>query len=425
MKGMLTLFFFLSTAVWGYGQFKNIKLDDADPSSCATGISVNPRNPADIVAVSGPDNAYITRDGGVNWKKQKIACPVGISGYPTLTRDDKGNLFFFHLPGGGEGNALDRIVVQRSDNGGETWSDGESIGLNPAKYQQRQWAILDGRGNFFVTWTQYEPSGDSGNECQSTILFSLSKNGKKWTEPAVIARNTGCFGDDKRTSGAVPAVTYDGKVFVVWSDGRKIVLDRSFNGGEWWLSNDIQVADQIGGSTLLIPGQGEAYSTPVTSSDHSKSRYRGSLYIVWADQRNGEDDTDIWFTRSHNFGDNWSLPSRVHDDTGGKHQYMPWMCVDPATGYLYIVYYDRSNYDDDRTDVFLSWSIDGGASFRRVKISEEPFTPEIEATSGNLTHISAYGGTITPIWTRFEGGKPSTWTTVIKHSDLEAAGRTK
>jgi carbohydrate-selective porin OprB len=42
---------------------------------------------------------------------------------------------------------------------------------------------------------------------------------------------------------------------------------------------------------------------PVLKVDNSKSRMNGSLYLVWADQRNGENDTDIWFMRSTNQGD--------------------------------------------------------------------------------------------------------------------------
>jgi outer membrane protein assembly factor BamB len=247
----------------------------------------------------------------------------------------------------------------------------------------------------------------------------MSKNSKKWSDPVVISQLPGnCIDDDNTTQGAWPAVTSDGKVFVAWSNGGKIYLDRSFNGGSLWLTNDIQVAEQKGGWDLKIPGHDKCNGMPVLMADNSKSPYRGSLYLVWADQRNGEEDTDIWFTRSHNFGDNWSSPARINDDGKGKHQYMPSMAIDNETGYVYIVYYDRRNYDDQQTDVYLAYSADGGANFKNVRISEKAFTPQEDVTFGDHNNISAHEGMVAPVWTRMDDGKTSVWTAVIRAEEL-------
>lgn len=415
----------LTQAFAGVGQVKNVMLDDVgEGPACQLTIAINPRQPANILAARTPDNLYVTKDGGTTWAKKKVSSPLGVSGDPALITDEKGNFYFFHQSasdGSGEEGAPrpDRIVVQRSGDGGENWSDGESIGVNPSRHLQGQWATIDGRGNLYVSWTQFDRFGDPSASCQSNIMFSMSKNGKKWTEPVVISQAAGsCVPDGNGPSGAVPAVTYDGKVMIAWSGHESILLDRSFNGGEWWLSNDIVVNAHTGGSVLDIPGHGACGNTPMLLTDNSKSHYRGSLYLVWADQRNGEDDTDIWFTRSHNFGDNWSAPSRVNDDGKGKHQYMPWMAVDQSTGYIYILYYDRRNYDDNRTDVYLAYSTDGGASFRNVRISEEPFTPSEGAKQDRYNSVSAQKGIIAPIWTRVDDGKVTVWTAAIRHEDL-------
>jgi hypothetical protein len=157
---------------------------------------------------------------------------------------------------------------------------------------------------------------------------------------------------------------------------------------------------------------------PVLMTDKSKGVYRGSLYVTWADQRNGEHDTDIWFIRSNNFGDNWSSPLRVNKDAPGKHQYLPWMAVDATTGFVYILYYDRSGYTDLQTDVFLAYSVDGGLSFKNTRISETPFVPSENSFFGDYLNISAHKGVITPVWTRMDNGITSVWTAVIKHEDL-------
>jgi hypothetical protein len=85
---------------------------------------------------------------------------------------------------------------------------------------------------------------------------------------------------------------------------------------------------------------------------------------------------------------------------------------------VYIVYYDRRNYEDNHTDVYLSYSFDGGNSFKEVKISETPFIPDAAKFFGDYINIDAYSGIITPIWTRMDNGKTSIWTTVIKDEEL-------
>lgn len=425
LKGILFLLI-VGVAPSAFSQFHNSKIDElGDVNICAPTIAINPRYPNNILAGVSPGNVYYTKDMGKVWVKGTPLSEFGMAGRPTILADEKGKIYYLHASDstrGEEGSAVDRydrIVIQSSDDGGGSWTKGEFIGMNHPKDQGKQWASTDSRGNIFVTWTQFDNYGNAAPDCRSNVFFSMSKNGKKWSDPAIISQQAGnCIDDDSTPEGAMAAASFDGKVFVAWANQEKIFLDRSFNGGEWWLSNDILVAEQEGGWNLRVPGHNRANCKPVLMSDNSKSSFRGSLYIVWADQRNGEDDTDIWFSRSHNFGDNWSYPTRVNNDGKGKHQYMPWMTVDQSTGYLYIVYYDRRNYDDNRTDVYVAYSVDGGASFKNVAISESPFVPQEGALFGEQTNISAHRGVVAPIWTRMDDGKTSIWTTIIRQEDL-------
>jgi len=198
-------------------------------------------------------------------------------------------------------------------------------------------------------------------------------------------------------------------------------MDRSLDGGKMWLSSDVVITDQVGGWDMKIPGHDRCNGMPVLQIDKTKTEKRGLLYLIWADQINGENDTDIWFTRSANFGDNWTHRVRVNNDGPGKHQYLPWMTIDQATGYIYILYYDRRNYEDNQTDVYLAYSTNAGATFKNIKISETPFVPVETTFFGDYSNISAHKGIITPIWTRMDNGQTSIWTAVIKHDDLEKA----
>jgi len=410
----------------GYAQFKNIQLDKGGDYACEPSIAINLKNPNNIVAGSVLDNVYVTHDGGKTWTQSKLTSSMGVYGDPAIFSDSKGNFYYFHLsdPTKGQGDftseMLDRIVVQSSTDDGKTWSDGAGIGLNHPKDQDKQWATIDNKGNIIVTWTQFDTYGDSSKSCQSNILLSMSKNGKKWSDPVVISQTPGdCVDSDNTAEGAVPAVTFDGKMFVTWSSQGKIFMDRSFDGGATWLSNDVFIAQQPGGWDLKIPGHDRANGMPVLMANNGPIHLRGMLCLLWADQRNGENDTDIWFTRSANYGDNWAEPIRINDDRPGKHQYLPWMAIDQTTGFIYVVYYDRRSYDDNQTDVYLAWSEDQGASFTNVKISETPFTPSETSFFGDYTNIAAHKGIITPIWARMDDGKTSIMTAVIRHEDLK------
>jgi hypothetical protein len=338
--------------------------------------------------------------------------------------DGKGTFYAFHLSDPtGEGwrneKSLDHIVCHVSKDGGRTWDEGNSIGYNPPKDQDKPWATVDTKGNVFVAWTEFDKYASPDSTCQSNIVLSISSNGKKWSKPVKLSQTPGnCVDDDDTAEGAVPAVSADGKVFVAWANGGQIYLDRSFDGGGMWLTNDITVGEQPGGWDLSIPGHDRCNGMPVLMVDQSNGYYRGCLYLVWADQRNGPSDTDVWFMRSNTYGDNWSTPLKIGKDSTNRHQYLPWMTVDQKTGYIYIVYYDRSQYDDNQTDVYLAYSSDSGASFKSERISETPFTPVDTSFFGDYTNISAHDGVIVPVWARMDNGVTSVWTAIIRQDDL-------
>ena len=167
----------------------------------------------------------------------------------------------------------------------------------------------------------------------------------------------------------------------------KIYFDRSTDGGVTWLKKDVEVADQPGGWHPNVPGFGKATGAPVSGCDISYGEHHGTIYVNWSDQRNGENDTDIWLAKSTDKGDSWSEPIRVNDDEVvmmGRHQCYNWMAVDPITGHIYVVFYDRRNHSDLKTDVYLAISIDGGASFTNEIISEKPFEANADIYMGSL-----------------------------------------
>jgi hypothetical protein len=403
---------------------KNILIDESTGSTgpCEPTIYISPNTPGFIAAGAILDRAYVSTDYGRNWKKIKLKSPYGVYGDPVVVIDKKDNIFFAHLsnPLGKAYTSeefLDRIVVQKSSDRGQSWNGGTYPPVDHKKDHDKHWMAIDPfTNNLLMSWTEFDKYGSKDPDCRSRILFSLSKDeGESWTQPIVISQLEGdCIDGDDTTEGAVPCIGIDGTYYVAWSYAEKIYLDISNDKGKTWLMQDIEVADQPGGWTFDVSGVGRVNGMPIIKADHSKGPNRGTLYINFSDQRNGTNNTDVWLVKSMDNGQTWSKPIKVNDNQNVSHQYFTWMDVDPSTGYIYIVFYDRREQKgSDYTDVYIAVSTDGGQSFQNKKISESPFLQEKSVFFGDYNNISAFDGIVRPIWTRQDGRKLSVWTAIL------------
>lgn len=412
-------------------RFQNVEIDAGiafvgpeEPSIC-----ISPLNQNKMVAGSNINNVYYSHDGGKTWMEQKLSSEKhGVYGDPVIGADSSGNFFFFHLSdpdhlGWASDSLLDRIVCQRSSDGGKTWNDGSAIGLNPPKDQDKEWNTIDFRnGNIYVTWTEFDKYGSENPQDKSRILFSKSLDtGITWSKPFILSQYEGnCIDSDSTTEGAVPCVSPEGKIYVAWSLGESIFFDKSEDEGETWLLNDKKIARHEGGWDMNIPGINRCNGMPVLKCDIAqKSSFKGRVYLNWVDTRNGYNNPDVFLKYSDDEGESWSETIKVNQDSLEAYQFFTWMDVDPVTGYVYIVYYDRRAYADNQTDVYLSVSRDGGDHFEDFKISESPFTPISTFFFGDYNNISAFNGVIRPIWTRFNNGRLSILTALISDADLK------
>ena len=426
----ITVFIFLLNIFYtfSYSQvYREIVIDDSgDPNEPA--IVLNPNNTNEIVAGANIDSYYYSRDGGYTWNEGTLQSTNGVWGDPAIACDSEGNFYFFHLSNAQNGVWIDRIVCQKSVNGGQSWNNGSYTGLNGNKQQDKQWATVDrANNNIYVTWTQFDEYGSSDPGKFSNILFSKSlDSGANWSSPIQINQISGdCIDSDNTTEGAFPAVSPNGEIYVAWA-GKKtngenaILFDKSSDGGDTWLNNDIVVTDFPGGWDYNIPGISRCNGLPILKCDTSGGTYNGTLYINWTDQENGTDDTDVWLIKSIDGGETWSNKIRVNNDSPSKHQFLTWMDIDQTNGKLYFIFYDRRNYSDTKTDVYLAISDDGGETFENVKISESPFVPNV-GFFGDYTNISVYDGKIAPIWARADGGHLSIRTIVPDNSGINTA----
>jgi len=399
-----------------------IKIDEGRfLGPCEPTISICKTNPDIIVGGAILDRVYRSEDGGRTWSKNKMESQYGVYGDPVVRSDYLGNFYYAHLsnPKGQayvDTSFLDRIVIQKSVDQGITWNGGTFTLPRSPKDQDKQWLAIDPSDNsVFVTWTEFDLYASKKPSDKSRILFSKSTDfGGSWSYPLVLSELEGdCIDDDQTTEGAVPCMGPNGELYVAWAFDEKIYFDKSYDKGKTWLDKDIFVANQIGGWTFDIPGISRCNGLPITSVDRSGGEHNGTIYVNWGDQKNGEDDTDIWISKSTDEGNNWSEPIRVNTDPKGRHQFLSWMDVDQATGYIYIVFYDRRNHDDNTTDVYLARSTDGGQSFTNQKINSKSFSPKASVFFGDYNDISVHNGRVRPIWTQLDGYGLSVWTCLI------------
>ncbi len=418
MKYFLLVCFLLLLSSQEFGQYQNVMINNpssTDPEEVS--IAIDPSNPNYLAAGANIDYTYYSTDGGYNWNQQTLSSSLGVWGDPCLVFDGSGNLYYGHLSVATYW--IDRIVIQRSTNHGATFNDGAGIGFNNPKNQDKEWIGVDMTnspysGNVYVTWTEFDSYGSGSSSDSSRIRFSRSTDqGLTWSPAVTISDVSGdCYDSDNTDEGAVPTVGPNGEVYVSWAGPVGLVFDKSTDGGITW-GTDKFVSDIPGGWDFAIPGIYRANGLPITICDtSSNSPYNGNIYINWSDQRNGTDNTDVFFVKSTDGGNTWTTPLKVNDDNTTRQQFFTWMTIDQTTGFIYCCFYDRRNTTGAATDVYVARSTDGGDSFDNFKVSESSFTPTSGVFFGDYTNIAAYNRMVYPMWMRLSGSL-SVWTAII------------
>jgi hypothetical protein len=409
MRGVALL---LLAIVPAFAQVKNVLVGEVPEGAhgVAIGSYINARSPA-IITAFVPGAVFNSLDSGVTWT------PVSIPGVEKgqglhMAADSKGTLYYFYAAPGEKGT--EGYFTKSSDNGKE-WSEAKSFGVAPGSATAFTMGSHPKKDAVLLLWTETARA----DGCTSNIIISATySGGKKWGEPMRLNKESGtCDDSGGMLTAASPIIAKDGKVFALWAANQKLTLDRSFDGGKMWISSDLHVGDQAGGSQLPIPGSAKGTPSFAATIDNTDTRTTGIIYVVFADQRNGTTDTDIWLLRTPNHGDNWTYPFRINKDEPGAHQYSPRIAVDNASGYVYVTYFDRRIDKELATDVYLAYSTDGGGAFDEIKITQTPFTPE--GTVPELLSVSAHKGVVHVLWTTRESGATKVRSATFRHDRLK------
>jgi hypothetical protein len=418
-KNLFLLFaFFLCLVEFAYAQYTNVMISNTN-SPEEISICINPKNPSQVVAGANLNNVFHSTDGGLSWNIGILTEPTyGVWGDPIIFTDTSGAFYYSHLSNPAAGSWIDRIVFQKSTDGGATWSPGTYTGLNGAKAQDKEAVVVNPLTNeIYVTWTQFDIYGSADPADSSLILFSKSADaGATWSTPVRLSMDAGnCIDSDSTVEGAIPMIGPAGEIYVVWTGPNGLVFNKSLDNGLTWLPHEITITSTPGGWDYNIAGLQRCNGLPQAICDLSPGPNYGTIYINWTDQRNGTTDTDVWLIKSADGGTTWSSPIRVNDDAPGRQQFLTWMDIDETNGYIYCVFYDRRNFvpPSQKTDVYLARSTDGGNTFTNYKINQNFFTPSPAIFFGDYIGISVYDNIVRPAWMQYASGVLSVWTAIV------------
>jgi hypothetical protein len=386
-------------------------------------IAVNPKNPRQlVVAWQINASAAYSDNGGRTWTIASGTAPKDyrVSGDVSLAYDGSGNAFLCYIAFDklgstnywAQGATRNGIFVRRSPDGGKTWEPNavpviahESTPNIP--FEDKSWIVAatsgPHSGDLYVGWTQFTLAA-------SDMLFSRSTDsGKTWSAPIRLNSVSGLPRDDNGDlEGFHGVVGPDGTLYTVWDDRDGIMMAISHDGGRTF-SKDQRIIP-AGPAYFGIAGVSRSNGFSQIGIDPRSGR----LYVAWSDYING--DVDVFVSSSGDHGQTWSSPVRVNNDPlhNGADQFFQWMAVDPVTGAVNLIFYDRreinagrennarrgnSNRSEDNrlATVTLARSVDEGRSFANYTFDPQSFEPEGDFL-GDYLALTAWDGKVFGAW---------------------------
>ena len=432
-----------------------------------TTIDVNPANPKNLVAgandyrvFNARENrndtsgwAYASFDGGATWTNVQLPhltfatgatgalSDMDAAGDPAVAFGPNNTVYYANIAFSrlNDGNG---VTVSKSTDGGLTWGepsivqiDGVDGAGNPSPtpyFNDKEWIAVDQvSGAVYVTWTRFGPSG-------SPIVVSKSTDGGITWSPFVEVNGDFANGVTPYSQGSNPKVGKHGELYIANesaicqtlacdqpTDHDATVVAESTDGGatftnvEVAANYDFPFNPDVGDMTLT----GENWrinSYPQLTIDLKTGR----LYLAWADDRNGQYDSngqsiktngDVFLTSSSN----GSLWTQLYQLGTGADEVFP--AVAAYNGRVAASFYTRA-YDPNGINVdFAYTNATGlGANMKNnvTRLTTQSENPEVQFVGiglvsgqvlqgvfiGDYTAV-AMGSDLVfhPMWTDFRG----------------------
>lgn len=372
---------------------------------------------------------YYSNNKGYTWSGndnlQNSNLSVGVTGDPSTAYDATGRAYISTLDAPADG-----YLVQSSINKGINWSSLIQGATNndPGNFDKDMIGVDDNpnsphANNFYAVWTDF-----SNN---AKVTFNLSTtNGNSFSTPIVLSSDFG--------QGANVQTGPNGEVYVCWADygstgtlpAKGLGFVKSLNGGVSFTSPTIvfpYTGIRTSNNGLPQFNNTRVNDFPAMAVDKSGGPNNGRIYVVYAEQQNGNGPSVIGFRYSSDGGSTWSS-DKVIGITGVQQNWMPWITIDQDNGGIYVVYLSLDQSSGFQTDTYVAYSNDGGNTFVNQKVSDvshltepivvtEPNIPYNPYYAGDYIGITAKGGIAYPAWADERNGTWQVYVSPVSVSD--------
>ncbi len=419
-----------STAV-SFVNSTDVAITTGNPQS-ENSIFINPNNIANALnsnnsLVSGiyRASAYNTMNTGASWAGLNSVEPNSYAD-PAVAIDNNNNWYINYITQGYKQS------IAKSSNNGASWSVTQSADPGAGLLADKNHFTVDNsitspyQGNLYNAWTMFFGGGAAN---QKVHINRSTDGGATWSANNNISGALGSYLDQGVNIQTGPA----GEVYTAWavypgpglSDEKSIGFSKSTDGGATF-STAVNIITNIRG--IRVTGCGKsmrANSFPSMAVDNSFGPNRGTIYIVWTNVGvpgiNTGTDVDIYMIKSSNGGTTWSTPVKVNGGpTGvGKKHYFGWITCDPKTGTLSVIFYDDRNVSSTQVEAWVATSCDGGNNWIDFRVSDVAFTPNVGTGGyfGDYLGISAYDNVVYPVWTDNRNGTQLAYTSPFIYTD--------
>ena len=406
----------VSTAAFG----RNIVVTYND----STGIHVqkNPNGPGLIVDEVLLSSFSVSNDGGTTWTRGRMPPAAGASetfGDPSVGVDRHGVFYFANLadtaPSGSPPVVHGAIAVNKSTDGGNTWSPGVVVQQDDAS--DKEWLAVGpdpvnkNRDNVYVTWTSFQPkacelrfgrSTDGGATWTAKTIFVPTADSNP-THPQNCLQFSNIVVDSITGALYVPFLRFsnadqDFIQVMVSNDAGDTFHFATFNISGAPSPTVMPVTQpgeltECGGNNFRLTIHGAANAGPgkfgfpryinasrMTLQPAFAAR-NGILYMAWSNSASlifgAAANTNVWFMRSDDGGSTWTAPTIVNPTVAADTQHvLPSLAIDEDPTSVHVSYYTQ--HTNGSVDLDMANSQDRGASFPADR------TARVTSTSFNL-----------------------------------------
>ncbi len=306
-----------------------------------------------------------TINGGTRWIVPGVLESNVFRSDPVLNSDTAGRFFYLSLVQ----NFSDDLW--RSITGGQSWTR-----VGPADGGDKQWFTID-RTNSSGHGFQYQSWSTDGNNFGGRQFTRSTDGGFTWMDPINIPNSPAWGTLDVDSAGNL----FIGGVNLTTNRTWCVRSTNAKNGG---------VIPTFDRSTAVNLGGDIAFSEPINPEglvgqvflavDRSGTSTNDNVYMLASVQPSGfTNGSDVMFVRSTNGGITFSAPRRINDDpvNHAKWHWFGTLSVAPS-GRIDVVWYDTRNSPNNFTSqLFYSFSIDGGNTWAPNVAVSSPFDPFI------------------------------------------------